>query len=201
MIYGITGGSGSGKTTALDAIRDLGGVVLDCDAIYHDLLREDQAMLAAIENRFPGTVEDGVLQRKKLGAIVFADKTALEDLNRITHAAVKKRVIAALEAKPRLAAIDAIGLFESGLNELCDVTAAVIAPEQTRVQRLMAREGISEEYARSRIRAQRSEAEFRALCDAVLENNGTKSEFYEKCLAFFGGTAIIKPNSDLGGTK
>ena len=69
MIIGITGGTGCGKTTALDAIRDMGGLVLDCDAIYHRLLQEDPALLRAIDNRFPGTVDQGVLQRKKLGAL------------------------------------------------------------------------------------------------------------------------------------
>ena len=88
MIFGITGGTGCGKTTALQAIESLGGVVLDCDAIYHELLKNDPSLLTAIENRFPGVVEDGQLRRKKLGAIVFADPRALLDLNAITHAAV-----------------------------------------------------------------------------------------------------------------
>ena len=79
MILGITGGTGCGKTTLLEMIRQAGGVVLDCDAIYHELLRTDGALLAAIEDRFPGTVEGGTLQRKKLGAVVFADPEALAD--------------------------------------------------------------------------------------------------------------------------
>ena len=63
MIIGITGGSGCGKTTALECIRQMGGLVLDCDAVYHRLLREDKALLEAIEKRFPGSVEQGQLQR------------------------------------------------------------------------------------------------------------------------------------------
>ena len=92
MIIGITGGTGCGKTTLLEAIKARGGLVLDCDAIYHRLLQTDKKMLAAIEARFPGTVQEGILQRKKLGAIVFADEQALLDLNRITHSAVKNEV-------------------------------------------------------------------------------------------------------------
>ena len=88
MIFGITGGTGCGKTTALEAIEALGGVVLDCDAIYHELLKTDPSLLASIDARFPGVVENGELQRKKLGAIVFGDPQALLDLNAITHAAV-----------------------------------------------------------------------------------------------------------------
>ena len=75
MIIGITGGSGCGKTTLLSEIQKLGGLVLDCDAIYHQLLATDKAMLAAIEARFPGVVENGQLNRKKLGGIVFSDES------------------------------------------------------------------------------------------------------------------------------
>ena len=128
MIIGITGGTGCGKTTLLNCIRDRGGLVLDCDMIYHELLQTDRQMLAAIDARFPGVIEDGRLNRKKLGSIVFADEAALLDLNTITHSAVKREVLRRLEEKPKLAAIDAIGLFEGKLAELCDVTVAVTAP-------------------------------------------------------------------------
>ena len=73
MIIGITGGTGSGKTTLLKLMEQAGVLVLDCDAIYHELLNKDQSLLDAIEARFPGTVENGCLQRKKLGQIVFSD--------------------------------------------------------------------------------------------------------------------------------
>ena len=191
MIIGITGGTGCGKTTLLDMIRDRGGLILDCDSIYHELLQTDHTMLAAIEARFPGTVEVGQLQRKKLGAIVFADPEALLDLNRITHAAVKQEVLRRLESKPLLAAIDAIGLFEGDLAELCDVTVTVTAPLEIRVRRLMARDGIPEEYARSRIAAQHDAAWFAERCDYVLENDGTMDAFATKCLAFFRHIGII----------
>ena len=193
MILGITGGTGCGKTTLLTEIKKLGGMVLDCDEIYHELLQSDKEMLAAIGARFPGTVENGQLQRKKLGAIVFADEQALLDLNRITHSAVKKEVLRRLDVKPALAAIDAIGLFEGGLAELCDVTVAVTAPEELRVQRLMQRDGISEEYARSRIRAQHSESWFRERCSHILVNDKDKDAFATKCLAFLQQLGIIEP--------
>ena len=192
MIIGITGGTGCGKTTALAVIQELGGVVLDCDAIYHRLLQQDKALLSAIENRFPGTVENGTLNRKKLGNLVFSDKNALLDLDKITHTAVKNEVLRLLEPKPKLAAIDAIALFESGLNALCDCTIAVTAPEEVRVQRLMARDGIDEAYARQRIATQRPQAEFAALCDYVLVNDGSPADFHGKCLAFFRGIGIMK---------
>ena len=192
MIIGITGGTGCGKTTLLTEIEKLGGLVLDCDAIYHDLLRSDKAMLSAIENRFPGVVEDGQLNRKKLGAIVFADKQALQDLNVITHGAVKAAVLCKLESQPALAAIDAIALFEGGLAELCDLTVAVTAPVEARVKRLMARDNIPEDYARSRIAAQHDANWFRERCDEILENDGNLDTFQCKCLAFLARHGIMK---------
>ena len=192
MIIGITGGSGCGKTTLLEAVRTLGGTVIDCDKVYHRLLETDKNLLSAIAKRFPGTVEDGLLDRKKLGAVVFADRKALLELNQITHAAVKQEVLRLIPPTPSLVAIDAIGLFEGELAELCHVTVAVTAPMDARVQRLMKRDGISEEYARSRIAAQHSDAWFGEKCDYVLENNGTQEDFQEKCLAFFRQAIIMK---------
>ena len=191
MIIGITGGSGCGKTTLLNIIRDKGGLVLDCDAIYHELLKTDKAMLSAIDARFPGVVENGQLNRKKLGSIVFADKSALLDLNAITHAAVKQEVLRRLESAPDLAAIDAIGLFEGNLAELCHVTVAITAPVEDRIRRLMARDGISEDYARSRIAAQKPQDWFRTQCDVTLDNSTDFETFRGKCLDFLKSLGIM----------
>ena len=192
MILGITGGSGCGKTTLLNQVQALGGLVLDCDEIYHRLLREDEALLRAIGARFPDTVSEGTLQRKKLGRLVFSDPQALEDLNRITHAAVKREVLRLLEEKPTLAAIDAIALFEGGLGELCDVTVAVTAPREDRIKRLMAREGIPREYAEKRLDAQHSSEWFRERCDYALENTGNFPDFQAECLAFLRSIGIME---------
>ena len=192
MIIGITGGTGSGKTTLLDMLRQQGALILDCDTIYHHLLETDRNLLQAIDARFPGCVDKSSLDRKKLGTIVFSHKDALLDLNRITHNAVHQAVLKQLQPKPALAAIDAIGLFESDLAVLCDVTVAVTADESSRIARLMARDQITEEYAKMRIHSQKDPKEFTALCDYVLENNGSKEEFQDKCLAFFQDLGIMK---------
>ncbi len=192
MIVGITGGSGSGKTTLLGVIEDRGGLVLDCDAIYHGLLRTDLDLLEKIENRFPGVVKDGILDKKTLGNRVFGNEKELMDLNAITHGAVVREVKRRLQEKPALAAIDAIGLVESGLATLCDVTVAVTAPAEIRVQRLMERDGISEIYAKKRINAQHSDTWFRENCDYVLENGGSEADFRAKCIAFLQNLDIIK---------
>ena len=191
MIIGITGPTGSGKTTLLNLIRECGGTVLDCDAIYHDLLATDEAMLCALRRRFPAAFLQGTLDRKALGVTVFHDPAALQDLNTITHTAVKKAVQAELSQNPKLAAIDAIALFEGGLAEVCDITVAVIAPEEDRIRRIMARDGISEEYARSRVAAQHDSRWFTERCTYTLENSGTKADCEAACLAFLRKIGII----------
>ena len=192
MIIGITGGTGCGKTTLLREIEARGGLVLDCDAVYHELLDRDDALLKAIDQRFPGTVVDKKLERKKLGAIVFNDEQALKDLNAITHGAIKAEILRRLAEKPALAAIDAIALFEGGLAALCDTTVAVCAPHADRVERLMQRDGITEDYARSRIAAQHSDTWFRERCDHVLENAGEMDAFATKCVAFLQKFGIME---------
>lgn len=192
MILGITGGTGCGKTTLLDEISKLGAMVLDCDEIYHRLLREDTSLQHVLQEAFPQAFSGGRLDRKRLGSIVFSQPDRLLELNRITHSAVKAEVLRALEWDPALAAIDAIALIEGGLAPLCDITVAVVAPPEDRVRRLMARDKISREYALSRIGAQHDEAWFRQRCDYVLENCGTREEFSEKCREFLTHIGIIQ---------
>lgn len=194
MILGITGGSGSGKTTLLEFLRKKGAVVLDCDRIYHRLLETDPALLQSLEDRFPQALLNGKLQRKQLGELVFSDKNALEDLNRITHSYVKKEILKLLADNPPFAVIDAIGLFEGELDSLCDITVAVCAPADVRIARLTQRDGITSEYAETRIRAQKSDEWYAQRCDHVLYNDSTPEAFEEKCIAFWERLSIIKEN-------
>ena len=190
-VIGITGPTGAGKTTALNELVRLGGCIYDADAVYHDLLKHNAALRSELEARFgPLTDENGEFQRKKLGAIVFADPAALADLNAIAHRYVVDAIKAELEraraAGVPCAAIDAIALFESGLDKLCDATLAITAPPEIRVRRIMAREGISEEYARSRVAAQKSDEFFTSHCDHTLINDcADAAEFAARAKALF----------------
>ena len=173
LVLGITGGTGAGKTTLLRALGRHGALVLDCDAVYHEMLRSDEALRADLTAAFGEVfVPDGGLDRQKLGKIVFGDDAALARLDGIIFRHLPRALAQRMEASgARLIALDAIKLIESGLGTLCDVTVAVTAPEEVRVRRIMVRDGISEDYARARVRAQRSEEDFRADCGAVFENN------------------------------
>ena len=184
-VIGITGPTGAGKTTVLQALESLGGVLIDADAVYHDLTRSSQAMQAELIARFGPVYDGSELDRKKLGAVVFQDEKALADLNRITHKYIaretQRRIEAAKAAGATAVGIDAIGLLESQLVDFCDCTLAVTAPEELRVKRIMARDGIPEDYARCRIEAQKPDEFYRASCGAVLENSGTPEAFQQTC--------------------
>ncbi len=178
-VIGITGPTGSGKTTVLKVLSGLGGVILDCDAVYHDLTVNCTPMREELARRFGSDIFDrdtGELLRKKLGAVVFGDEAALRDLNGITHRyvyeAVEEAIAAAgAEGEPAVA-IDAIALLESGLGDLCDVTVAVTADDELRVRRIMKRDGIDEEYARKRVEAQKPSRWFEERCTHTLRNDG-----------------------------
>ena len=183
LVIGFTGPTGAGKTSALRALEQLGGLVLDCDAIYHELLRTDGALRGAIAGAFgPVFAADGGLDRQKLGNLVFGDPAALETLNGIIYARLPRELRRRMdESDAAVVGIDAINLIESGLDGMCRRTVAVIAPAETRVVRIMARDGIPEEYARLRVRAQKDEAFYRARCTDVLVNDcGSAAAFTEK---------------------
>ena len=175
-IVGITGGSGCGKTTALQELEKRGALLLDCDAVYHELLRDSDSLITELETTFPGAVADGVVRRDRLGEIVFQNVQKLKLLNEITH----RHIMAEITRRLRdwgmqggtLAALDAIELNSSGLAERCDFTIAVTASDETRIARIMARDGISREKAELRIRAQRSNAWFEENCDFTVANDG-----------------------------
>ena len=188
-ILGITGGTGCGKTTALRTLEELGALIIDCDAVYHGLLIENKEMLAEIDSAFPGVVTGGVLDRKALGAVVFSDAEALARLNGITHSYVGREIDRLLESWAlsggRLAAIDAIELFGGNLARRCKATFAVLADRDKRIERIMARDGITREYAALRVDAQKPDSYFEEKCDYILKNNSTEEEFREKCRSKF----------------
>ena len=189
LLFGITGPTGAGKTTALNELGRLGVHIIDCDQVYHELLLGSDALRRELSDRFGDVFGPEGLDRKKLGEVVFRDQAAMADLNRITHKYVEaetdRQIEDARAAGMAGAAIDAILLLEGDLGKRCDVTVGILAPVEDRVKRLIAREGITEDYARTRIAAQKNDDFYRENCTYILENNGTREEYANHARTLF----------------
>jgi dephospho-CoA kinase len=183
-VIGLTGQSGAGNSTAATAFSDAGAYVADCDETYRSLLYKNSPLIKEIKKAFPTVIKRGLLDRAALSAVVFADKDKLALLNSITHEAILKDVRRQLKQAYadgyKLAAVDASQLFEAAFDRECTAVIGVCADEKTRIERIMKRDGISEERARARLSSQHNEDFFRVYCDRTLENNGSPEELYEK---------------------
>lgn len=198
-VIGLTGPTGAGKTTALEVLRELGCEVVDCDALYYRLLDRDAALRGRLTDTF-GNIFDagGHLNRRLLGKLVFEDRWELDRLNAIIFPAVRGAVEAEIAAcaAPGLV-IDAINLIESGMGALCDVTVALTAPPEVRLRRIMARDGIGEDYARSRMAVQKRDSFYRKHCTFLLENRaGSREEFCRLIREFFRDFIVNVPENE-----
>ena len=152
------------------------------------MLRTDGGLRRAIADAFGDVfTPDGQLDRQKLGNLVFGDTAQLQRLNAIIYDQLPRELERRMALSPApIMGIDAINLVESGLSKLCDRTLAVIAPTEDRVRRIMARDGITEEYARLRVAAQKDDDFYRAHCTDVLVNtSATPEDFQTAALEFF----------------
>jgi len=180
---GLTGGLASGKSTVAAMFRRLGALHLDADAIAHELLAPGGRAEADVVARFgPGIVgTDGAIDRGALGAIVFADPSALSDLNAIVHPKVREEIARRLareasSASPaEVALVDAPLLVEAGMHDELDAVVVVTCPPEVQVARAVAR-GMREEDARRRIAAQAPPEAKLAVADVVIDNGGTLEE-------------------------
>ena len=188
-VIGITGGSGSGKSTVSRIFEEFGAFIIDADKISHQLTDSDEVVLARIKEAFTEKVfENGVLSRKALAEIVFSDKNALKTLNGIVHPAVAEKTLEMIEkCGKELVIIDAPLLFDvKEIAGLCDETIAVCAPDEMRINRIMDRDGISYEMAQKRINSQRPQEELARLADRVIVNDGDPEKLRSDVIGYLG---------------
>lgn len=180
-IIGLTGNIATGKSTVARLLGELGAEVIDADRVAHATMAPHTAVWEAIRRTFGPQViaPDGTVDRRRLGAIVFADPAALAHLEGIVHPAVRVALTARLHElrsrpqPPAAVVIEAIKLIEGGLGELCDAIWLVVAPRDVQVERLVRTRGLTAAEAERRIDAQPPAEPKRALANRVIENSGS----------------------------
>ena len=157
LIFGITGGSGAGKTTVSDIFRKAGIPVIDADKAARAVTEPGERCLDELTDFFGSEIlqSDGTLNRKKLADIAFSDERRLKKLNEITHKYIKINIENQLsEIKGKIAAIDGAVIIGSEVEELCAFIVSVTAKREVRIKRITARDNISAESAKKRLAAQ-----------------------------------------------
>jgi dephospho-CoA kinase len=173
-VIGLTGNIACGKSLVLSTLAELGAETFDADRVAHEVMRHGTEAWNAIVTRFGDGVigQDGEIDRRKLGAIVFADPAALEALDQIVHpatvASIRERVEHSSHA---VAVIDAIKLFEAGLSSDCDEVWVVDCTREQQVDRLTRRNNLTRAEALKRIEAQPPQAEKVARANRVIDNS------------------------------
>lgn len=173
MIIGLTGGSGAGKSKISSWFKEHGYKVIDGDQLSRELCKKGQPTLQKIVDTFGQDylTESGELDRKKLGGLVFTDVGALKKLEAITHTAITNAVKQEIKGIER-AVIEGAALHETEIPDLCDFCLFVSCPEDIRLKRIMERDGLSEEYAKNRLKAQKPDTYYREKCKYEIINDG-----------------------------
>lgn len=179
ILFGITGGTGCGKSTVSDMIRSMGYEVIDCDKVSRMVTEADSPCLKELKSEFGDCIidKDGTLKRKVLGDMVFSDSHKLKRLNEITHKHIVHMIFCMAENSPSpLVGVDGAVLFESGITDKLQKIIGVLSERQKRVERIVKRDSMTEEDAIKRINSQKSDKFFIENCHYLLYNNGSEEQ-------------------------
>lgn len=172
-VIGLTGPTGAGKSTVSEKLRQRGFYIADGDRIAREIVEPGAPVLEKLCEAFGSDIlDEGVLNRRELARRAFSDAQSLQTLNAIMHPAIEAQMFREIAAHPEAkgAVIDAAALIESGIDKRCDLLAVVTAPLDVRIERIMARDGISKADAMVRIGAQHPESFYTEKADVVLRN-------------------------------
>ena len=184
QVIGITGGIGCGKSVVMDLLeKEYGAAVILADTVGHDLMKPGAINYNGILERF-GTdilLENGEIDRKKLGALVFGNQDNLNALNQITHPNIINEIQSRINTYLKddavtFVCLESAILFDTGLDKLCDTTWYVYANEKVRIERLMAGRDYTEEYCKTVMAKQTGEDVYREKSDIVIDNSGSVND-------------------------
>ncbi len=181
-IIGLTGQTGAGKSTVRDILKSKGAAVIDADSVAHDITDNNLSCIYDIVSHFSCLVlnEKGKINRKALGKRVFSDSRELAALNKIIFPyileAIEHEVLEHIAEGKENIVIDGATVIESGCGKMCDVLVSVVAEEETRITRIIKRDGISKADAERRVSAQKPEEFYTENSDFVIKNDSTPAE-------------------------
>jgi dephospho-CoA kinase len=195
IVIGLTGPTGAGKSSACNICESLGLRLIDCDKIARQAVEKGSNGLKALVNAFGNCIlnPDGTLNRRKLASIAFASKEQTQLLNDTTFPYIKELVLKGTQNGNTL--LDAPTLFESGINEICFKTIAILCDKQTRLARIIARDNLTKEDALLRINAGKDDDFYIKNADYIIHNNGGEDELIEQFTAAV--TEILKLGENL----
>jgi len=172
QIIGLTGSIGMGKTTVAKQLTRRGDVLADADAIVHQLLLPKGTAFSEVSRLFPDSMKAGMIDRGRLGMIVFADRTKLKQLEKILHpkvrASMKAIIRRAIAQRRRRVILEIPLLYETGADAICDQVVVVTAPAFIQRQRVMARPGMTKEKFREILAFQLPDREKRKRADVII---------------------------------
>ena len=184
-VVGLTGQTGAGKSTVSEVFLKNGFAVINADIVSRTVVEKGTKCLDEIADFFGDSVlnDDRSLNRKALGNIVFSDKVKLETLNTIIYPYITGEILRQIkkyaDSGTSFILLDAPTLFESRSNDFCDIIISVVAEPDTRKQRIISRDGLTEEQALNRMKSQLDEEFFRSHSDYIIDNNGSVEDVRE----------------------
>ena len=177
-VIGVTGGIASGKSNVISIIKRQGFKVIDCDLINHNLQKINMPIYNAIKEAFGSSyfLDNGELDRKKLGELIFHNEKEKLKLNSISHPIIKEEVLKEINKAYGIVFVDVPLLYESKFDSLCDKVICVYLNRKTQIERLMERDHIDYSYAKSKIASQMDLDQKRDLADYVIDSKGSFQE-------------------------